>query len=144
MKGKHAQAIRTARTEAKLTQDELGMRIGLGGRAIYRWERGECGPTRRNRSALLTTISMLNAEAGKRLKDAFDGVLNTGPREAAPATPPPSHEVAVQLSLLAFAHQLDVPPGRMRAALVRFCQRLASTQLTMDSLRACVEHVLPE
>ena len=144
MKAQHAEAIRSARTEAKLTQEELGRRIGLSGRAIYRWERGEYGPTRRNRSALVTTISVLHPEAGQRLKAAFDGATSAAPRAVALAASPTSHDVAVQLSLLAFAHQLDAPPGRVRTALVRFCKQLASTQLTVDALRACVERVLPE
>jgi hypothetical protein len=50
----------------------------------------------------------------------------------------------VQLALLAFAHDLDVPPRRVRFALVRFCKRLESTALTVDALRACVERVLPD
>lgn len=140
----HAQAIRSARKAAGLTQDELGRHVGLNGRAIYRWERGDFAPTRRNRSALVTAITLFDAEAGKRLRAALDSAPNAAPRtnDAPPA--PTSHDVAVQLALLAFAHDLDVPPRRVRFALVRFCKRLESTALTMDALRACVERVLPD
>src|SRR5688500_9883390 len=117
----HAQAIRAARKAAGLTQDELGRRIGLNGRAIYRWERGDFAPRRRDRSARVTAITLFNAEAGKQLRAARDGAQDAAPRSNVAPPGPASHAVAVQLALLAFAHDLDAPPRFARSALVRFC-----------------------
>src|SRR5688572_19513210 len=96
----HAQAIRAARKAAGLTQDELGRRIGLNGRAIYRWERGDFAPTRRNRSALVTAITPFNTEAGKQLRAALDGAPDAAPRTNVAPPGPTSHDVAVQLAHL--------------------------------------------
>jgi DNA-binding XRE family transcriptional regulator len=140
----HAIAIRSARTAAGLTQEELGQRIGLNGRAIYRWERSEFSPTRRNRSALVTAITLVNAEAGKGLRAAFSAPADAAPRTVVAPPAPTSHEVALQLGLLAFAHDLDLPPRRVRSALLRFCKRLENTGLTMDAARVGLERVLPD
>lgn len=142
---RHAQAVCNARAETGLTQRELGRRIGLSGRAISRWEQGVGSSTRRNRAALVMAISLVNAEAGERLKAAFEAATpDAAPREVAPEPAPASHDVSVKLSLLALVHQLDVPVGRVRTALVQFCKELSRTQLTVDALGACVERALPE
>jgi DNA-binding XRE family transcriptional regulator len=71
-------AIRTARIAAKLTQDQLGHRIGVKGRAIYRWERGATVPTQRNRAALIAAISILDQGAAH----SKDGMMLMQPRWA--------------------------------------------------------------
>jgi transcriptional regulator with XRE-family HTH domain len=146
MKVLHAKAIRSARHAARLTQDELGQRIGRNGRAIGRWELAEFSPTRRNRAALVTAITLVDAEAGQALRAAFEARADAAAAARASISPPapPSLDVAVQLALLTFAHELDLPPRRARSALVKLCKQLEGAGMTMDALRACLERVLPE
>jgi transcriptional regulator with XRE-family HTH domain len=64
-------AIVEARRATGLTQEILGQRLGLKGRAIYRWERNETAPNDRHRRALIREIHLLNAQAGLTLQAAF-------------------------------------------------------------------------
>jgi transcriptional regulator with XRE-family HTH domain len=64
-------AIRVARRATGLTQEALGRRLGLKGRAIYRWERNETAPNHRHRRALLREIQLFSAEAATQLQTLF-------------------------------------------------------------------------
>jgi len=131
----HAQAIRSARVAVGLTQEQLGRRVGVSGRAIYRWERDAAVPTRRNRTALVTAVAILNQAAGDQLKAA----LEQGP--AAPVVPAAtthfpriSVELALNLAVLGLAEALDVSPRLVRAALPRFSRQLRDAGVTLDAL----------
>ena len=60
-----------ARRAVSLTQDALGQRIELQGRAIYRWERNETAPNDRHRRALIREIHRLNPQVGLTLQAAI-------------------------------------------------------------------------
>jgi transcriptional regulator with XRE-family HTH domain len=126
MKSALGPAIREARRAAGLTQEQLGRRLGLEGRAIYRWERSESAPTKRHRSALVTAIQAVNQGAAAKLATAMmnAGVTNV-PAIAQPPSPTPvENTTALELAVFAMADELDLPPRRIRGSLVRLCQRL--------------------
>jgi len=87
--------IRDARRAAKLTQDELGRRLGLKGRAIYRWERNETAPSNTHRRALVREVNLFNPEAALKLQSVFSertgktyNVIATGaPQASVPQKP---------------------------------------------------------
>jgi transcriptional regulator with XRE-family HTH domain len=64
-------SIVEARRATGLTQEILGQRLGLQGRAIYRWERNETAPNDRHRRTLIREIYLLNPQAGLALQAAF-------------------------------------------------------------------------
>lgn len=113
-----AHTIRAARLATRLTQEQLGRRIGLKGRAVYRWERGDNEPTRRHRHALVAAIAALDRDAGAHLEVA----LQRPPAEqgSAPAVlpipTPPERPAAdgstLELLLFGMADELDLPPRR--------------------------------
>jgi transcriptional regulator with XRE-family HTH domain len=140
-----AQAIRDARLTVRLTQQQLGARIGLKGRAIYRWERDDNAPRRRHRRALVTMIQAIDPAAASRLQAVFEshernrkGVVL--PEPAPPPTPAePTGAVALELAIFAMADELDLPPRRLRAALAKLLARVAEAGFSLDSARQHVE-----
>jgi DNA-binding XRE family transcriptional regulator len=141
MPSAQAQAIRSARVTVGLTQVELARRIGVKSRAIYRWERDAATPVRRNRSALVTAIGILNPEAGKQLKAALYGEKKQEAPSAA-AFAPIAPDVALDLAILSLADELDVTPRRLRAGLLRLCKQAALAGLTLDALRQSLDRAL--
>jgi transcriptional regulator with XRE-family HTH domain len=139
-----AQAIRDARLAAGLTQEQLGRRLGLKGRAIYRWERDENGPTKRNRAALIAAINAVNRQAAAKLAVAIegeggDGAVATAAPAPQPAAPAISAPVALELALLGMADELDLPPRRVRGSLVRLLKRLGEANLSLETTRRQLE-----
>jgi transcriptional regulator with XRE-family HTH domain len=140
-----AQAIRDARLTVRLTQQQLGARIGLKGRAIYRWERDDSAPRRRHRRALVTMIQALDPAAASTLQAVFESHerKRKGVVVAAPAPPPapaqPTGAVALELAIFALADELDLAPRRLRAALVKLFARLTEAGFSLDSARQQVE-----
>ena len=164
-------SIREARRAVGLTQDSLGQRLGLKGRAIYRWERNETAPTGRHRPALIRAIHSLNAQAGLKLQTALTTLTGKSytvvscpaieestkqsPELGVPATPvtalPQQREVfeakqgmsdQLELAILKMADELDVSPRQVRRALSRFLERLPGANITLESIRVEVEHLL--
>ena len=154
-----------------MTQESLGKRLGLKGRAIYRWERNETAPTGRHRPALIREIHLLSAEAGLKLQTALttltgesytfvsdpanEGSPKQSPELGVPATPvtasPQQREVIepkqatrnqLKLAMLKMADELDVSPRQVRRALSRFLERLPGANLTLESIRIEVEQLL--
>lgn len=141
-----AVAIRKSRRAAGLTQEQLGRRLGLRGRAVYRWERGDSVPSRRNRKALVVALDAVNRDAAAQLAAVL--AREAPPRGApppAPATPPApappelSAPVALELAIFHMADELDLPPRRVRGPLVRLFKRLRSTHFTLDTAQKQVE-----
>jgi transcriptional regulator with XRE-family HTH domain len=164
-------SIREARRAVGLTQESLGQRLGLKGRAIYRWERNETAPTGRHRPALIREIHLLNAQAGLKLQTALttltgksytvvsdpviEGLAKQSPELGGPAIlvtgSPQQREVIdpkqgisgqLELAILKMADELDVSPRQVRRALSRFLERLPGANITLESIRVEVEHLL--
>jgi transcriptional regulator with XRE-family HTH domain len=138
---KLGRSIREARRAAGLTQEHLGRRLGLKGRAIYRWERDESAPTRRHRRALIEEIRAVNASAAAELLAALTAELSkrgkgTSPAPALPAAPPPAaapdvHET-FEVAVLRMADELDLPARRVRRPLARLFARLRAGDVSLE------------
>ncbi len=137
MRSKLAQEIRNARRAAGLTQQQLGTRLGLKGRAVYRWERDDSVPTKRRRQALVLAIQVVNPQAARALAALLASLAVRGaptspiaPPVAQPAIDPAA---ALESAIYEAADELDVSARQARAALVRLFERLRQAGLTLDS-----------
>lgn len=141
-RSKLASAILQARRAAGLTQSELGRRLGLKGRAVYRWERDDSAPTKRNRAALVTAFTATKPEIGAWFKDAMMSATE-GPKEpvaAAPTSPPaPSGPELLAKAVFVFADEVDLPPRRARGALKRLVARLRDANLSLESVQSLLD-----
>lgn len=138
-----AAAIRSARTAVGLNQAQLARRVGVGARAVYRWERDESIPIGRSRSMLVAAIEVLNPQVAAQLAAALVDVTTRTRR------PPPvsgSFSVpgpqaantavdanAVELVLLGMAEELHLPPRPLRLALQRAFAKLHAAGLSFDA-----------
>ena len=142
MRAKLGSFIREARREAGLTQEHLGCRLGLKGRAIYRWERDEAAPTGRHRRALIQEVQAVNPEAATKLKAALaveQGGAGTRASAAAPSLPQPASPLPtrgaceeLELAVLKMADELDLPARRVRRSLARLLDRMRASNLSFE------------
>lgn len=131
-------AIRVARVAVRLTQEQLGARLALKGRAVARWENDKVTPTRRNRAALVKIIGELNPSAATTLAIAL-GLAVAPP-------PPPKNDVvtltrmgALQHAVFLAADALDVTPRRVRGPLLRFVSQLSQLEISLEEARQMLE-----
>src|SRR5262249_35147987 len=129
MRSPLAQAIRNGRLAMQLTQKELGLRLGLRGRAIYRWERDDSVPRKVQRERLVRPVELFDVDAAAKLKAAFEshaarvkGIVMS----AAPPPPParPTNPVALEFAIFAMADELDLAPRRVRASVTKLLARV--------------------
>ena len=146
MRSPLAHAIRDARLSLRLTQDQLGMRLGLKGRAVYRWERGASAPTKRHLRALVTAVQALDVNVAAKLQaelasyvNKAGGIVAPVPVPPPPAPAKPTDRVALELAIFAMADELDLAPRRLRASLLRLFVRLAEGGFSLDAARAQVD-----
>jgi transcriptional regulator with XRE-family HTH domain len=143
-----ARAIRSARHAAGLTQEQLGRRLGLKGRAVYRWERLDSAPTKRHRRALIVAIQAINPAAANALAGlAASATSAAAPAPAFAATPPvPAVDpaAAFENALFQTADELDLPARQVRRALARLFERLHEANLTLESSRQQLERRIIE
>jgi transcriptional regulator with XRE-family HTH domain len=135
---KLAQSIRWARRSAGLTQEQLGRRVGLKGRAVFRWEGDQAVPSKKNRIALVTALRAVNPEVAARLEQAII-VDGTQPAAAAPAPSAVDEIAVVEHAVFTMADELDLPPRRVRHALRRLVKRLRADKLTLDATERRLE-----
>jgi hypothetical protein len=117
------------------------MRLGLKGRAVYRWERDDSAPTKRHRAALVTAIAAVNQEAARELALAFNPELT---KPAAPAPPPVDKGEAFDLAVFRMADELDLPPRRLRRPLGRLLKRLGALEVSLQDALQRIETSLAE
>jgi transcriptional regulator with XRE-family HTH domain len=148
MRSTLAQAIRTARLASGLTQEQLGRRLGLKGRAVYRWERDASTPRRRHRGELVTAINAVNQAAATTLATVFASDVQ-GRRGAALAAPTPTPappvidpKLTLELAVFAMADDLDVPARRLRRGLIRLVKRMRGAGITLDAVQLHLEELL--
>jgi len=135
MASKLGPLIRGARRAIGLTQEQLGRRLGLKGRAVYRWERGDAVPTKHHQQALMTAIQAVNPDIATWLSAQMARAAG-GPENATPAerADPPIDDAAVLRHVVfVMADDLDLPPRRVRGSLKRAFKRLRETKLGMDT-----------
>lgn len=136
MRSKLGQAMRNARIAVRLTQVQLGRRMGLSGRAVYRWERGAAVPSKRHRAALVTALQAVNPQVAEWLAAIMASELDGKQAAAAPAeaAPAPIDEAAmVERAIFMMADELDLPSRRVRGSLRRFLKSLRGAKLTLES-----------
>jgi transcriptional regulator with XRE-family HTH domain len=143
LRAKPGRSIREARRAAGLTQEHLGRRLGLKGRAIYRWERDEAAPTARHRRALVQEIQAVNPEAAAKLRAALDARpadAKQGNIPQAPA-PPPARSAAevLELAVLRMADELDLAARRVRRPLGRLLERLRASDVSLEAAQKELE-----
>ena len=162
-------SIRKARRAAGLTQEALGRRLGLKGRAIYRWERNDAAPNGHHRRALIREIYLFSTAAGLQLQAAISELTgkqytvvgassnqepapptprdtSTSPFIAAPQLQPsaatqPANDL-LDVAILKMADELDIAPRRARRALSRLLQRLRSANFQLGTLEVELDRLL--
>ena len=150
MRTKLGSLIREARLAAGLTQEHLGRRLGLKGRAIYRWERNESAPTGRHRRTLVQEIQAVNPQAAAKLKAALTPVRNaagsnadaTVPSQAALPPPPRTPAEVIELAALKLADELDVTARRLRRPLARFIERVRIANIAIETAQGELERLI--
>jgi transcriptional regulator with XRE-family HTH domain len=138
-----AAAFNAARTALGLSQREIGLRLGVARRTLTRWEIDGDLPPLGQRKHIATSFADAPAEvraalvASLELDEAFVLSLAVPERERAPA----GHDL--NGALLAICEQLDVSPGRVRAALLDFLGRLDAMGLSVQAVRASLSQGSP-
>jgi DNA-binding XRE family transcriptional regulator len=143
MPSKLAVEIRNARHAARLTQAQLGTRLGLKARAVYRWERNDSCPTKRHQRALVLAIQAVNPQAAIGLA-ALIGSVGAAPTPtvvSATAQPAIDRAATLRSAIYQAADELDVPARQMRVALVQLFRRLRQAGLTLESAGQQVEQL---
>jgi transcriptional regulator with XRE-family HTH domain len=138
-----AQGIRAARLASGLTQEQLGRRLGLKGRAVYRWERDASAPRRRHRHELVAAISAVNQAAATALATVFaneangrrGGALDAAPTPSVPAPPAVDPKLTLELAVFAMADELDVPARRLRGGFVGLFKRMREAGISLEMLQ---------
>jgi transcriptional regulator with XRE-family HTH domain len=138
-----AKTIRAARLSARLTQEELGSRVGLKARGVSRWELGSSVPSRARRKLMVAAIQVVAPNAAATLAQAFatyeaERGRRRGKTPAAavvapppPAPPPVDPRAVLERTIFLAADELDLPARRVRGAFARAFQRLAQNGLTL-------------
>ena len=147
MRSTMAQAIRTARLASGLTQEQLGRRLGLKGRAVYRWERDASLPLRSRRGELVTAINAVNQAAAATLSAVFAseakrrrGSPTVAPPPTAQAAPPAIDiKLALELAVFAMADELDISPRRLRGGLIKLVKRMRERNVALDTAQRQLE-----
>ncbi len=146
MRSKLAQEIRNARHAAGLTQVQLGSRLGLKARAVYRWERDHSCPSKRHQRALVLAIQAVNSQAASALA-ALIPSAGARPAPAAHLFPPIAQPLidpaaALESAIYQAADELNVPARQVRVALVRLFGRLRQASLTLENVEQQLEQQL--
>lgn len=145
-----SQAIRAARLATRLTQKQLAARVGVKAAAVQRWEAGRNKPPPRRRPALAQAIAALDARVGARLQAALNADAGLVAPEVAlptaapaavssatapgPALPASAQQSSVELLVYRMADELDLPPRRMRGALLRLLRRLRAAGASLEDV----------
>ncbi len=150
MRSTLAEAIRTARLASGLTQEQLGRKLGLKGRAVYRWERDASAPRRRHRGELVTAINAVNQAAATTLATVFaseaqgrrSAALGAPAYSPAPAPPVIDRRLTLELAVFAMAQDLDVPARRLRSGLIKLIKQTRAASITLDAVQRHLEEQL--
>ncbi len=141
MPSKLAQAIRAARLQVRLTQGQLGKRVGVKASAVQRWEAGRSKPPARRRPALENAITAFDPGAGAHLRAALyadsgiavpDTAAGSEPAALAPLETAPGERSTLELLVYRMADELDLPPRRMRGALARLLRGWRAAGLSFE------------
>jgi hypothetical protein len=86
---------------------------------------------------LVTALRAVNQDVAAKLAAEM---APQAPKPTQVAAPPPlSGAVVLELAIAAMADELDLPPRRIRGAIVRLLKRLNATSFTLESLQQQIE-----
>jgi len=143
MRQKFGLLIRNARSAAGLTQEQLGKRLGMKGRAVYRWENDESSPTPTHRRELINAIQAVRPAAATTLLEAWVKPKKT--IESVPlTTPATSPRELLELAVLRMADELDLPARRLRRPLLRLLSRARAANFTIETAEREIEAWIAE
>src|SRR5437763_1956839 len=108
-----ADALKKARARTALEQAELGARVGVSGRTIYRWEHGRTAPRAAQLKTVAEALRGLDATAAAAFTKAVGVVLAPQDTDARAAGRRSAFESATYLA----ADALDVPAAKLRSVL---------------------------
>jgi transcriptional regulator with XRE-family HTH domain len=139
-----AKWIRWARATLGLTQEQLGRRVGLKGRAIYRWERVGAMPSKRHERALIIAIQAVNPSVASTLADGLAKARALDGKVVAPQAVPSPVPVGATLDLAVFAlaEQLDLSPRRLRGPLLAFIKRMRAGTITLEAAEKLLQSAI--
>jgi len=145
LRSKLARAVHDARVACGLTQDQLAQYLRLKARAVSRWELARAAPTKANRRAIVATLKMLNPTVGAQFEESLVELYQKPEATPAPPpVPPPDPRVSFELAIFAMADELDLPPRRIRGALVRLLKRLQNTGYSLETAEKQVQAWIAE
>lgn len=141
-----SEAIRRAREDLGITQDELARRLGVSTRTVARWESGASEPKGAAQKERLAEAVSPSSVAGAAVSAAL-GFLGQPAGIAAAALgaatagylftrgrPDPERLKVVSMLLRGAADELDVTWERFREALGPAMRQASSMQITIDEL----------
>lgn len=147
-----ASGIRVARLAMGLTQEELGLRVGVKPRGVSRWEVGSSVPSRSHRKRLVMVAEGMAPNAAAKLAQvvaAYEAARSARRRKggagssptATPATvvvppPRPDPRAVLERAIFLAADELDLPARRVRGVFARALGRVGSTGLTLAQVIA--------
>jgi DNA-binding XRE family transcriptional regulator len=132
-----------------LTQETLGVRLGVSRRTMGRWVAGDNGPTIQQWADLAGHVHASDPALAARIAEEMGeslvslGIVPPAPPAAAaalPAGPPPRPAIPmsdlVDSIVCAAAEATATTPQSIRPALLAAFDRAASVSLTVDDVRA--------
>ena len=121
--------LRSARLAARLRQNELGDRVGVIGRTVSRWERGEYEPSPHMIRALSEALGAVHPEAGATLAK----LSGLGPEARAKGVPSERSQkrAAFDSSIYLAADALDLPAQKLRATLKNWLSVVRAAGVTL-------------
>jgi DNA-binding XRE family transcriptional regulator len=132
--------IAAARTRLSLTQEDLGERLGVGRRAVIRWELNRVRPRYEQIRQLIDHVHPNDAALATRIAGSFGLILGGVP--SPPQSMPVEHLgdglVAVAASVL------DTSPRLVRPALIATIQRARALGLTLDDFERALAAGTPK
>jgi transcriptional regulator with XRE-family HTH domain len=139
-------ALSAVRAALKLSQDDFGARLGVSRRTLSRWEIHDELPPVGQRKHIATSFPDAPADLRAALVRSLEldarfvaSLLPPAPTPAPALATAPPPAAALDSALLALCERADVPPGRMRTALVEFLRGAEATGLSLPAIRAALE-----
>jgi transcriptional regulator with XRE-family HTH domain len=136
-------ALLQARVHVRMSQGELGRKCGAAVRTMSRWENGFRVPNAEQTLAIVRALLEIDEEAAEHVAVAAGsslerlGLAEPPTPPSPPARVPPSKE-AIELAMYGAAEEIDVPPARLRAPLVKLFAKLAALGATWEEASSAI------
>lgn len=127
-----AAALQRARVSARLTMTAMGALVGVGGRAVARWERSLSTPSKATMLRLVSELRRYDVAAATTLARAL------AVEPALPPAPPPPSPEALRAAVLEVADRLDAAPSKTRRALGALFDQILAAHFTLEGATAAL------